>query len=278
MKGFCLIDKPVGCTSFSVCGKLRKITNTKKVGHTGTLDPFATGLLVVAVGKCTKLIPFLEKAEKTYRTKIVLGQTSPTLDPESEMEKTPISIPPTLETINKAIQDHFMGTIQQTPPMFSALKVKGQKLCDLARKGQTVEIKSREAMVLDMRVTHYDFPYIDVEMTVGAGFYVRSFARDLAEKLGTKGMCWELRRTKVGDLSVDDAETLEHFSGLIDPKFILTNIPHTDLPSSRVLDFVSGRSFPYHGENGDQFLVLQEGETLGWGEIIHHKLQPKVVL
>lgn len=278
MDGFWLIDKPATWTSFDICAKMRKALNTKKVGHTGTLDPFATGLLLVATGKCTRLIPFLEKERKTYRTKILLNKTSDTLDPTSEIRDIDCDTEPTREDIENILKKNFTGKIEQTPPQFSAIKINGKRAYDLARKGEKVDLKPRPAEVFDWKILNYSFPELEIEIEVGAGFYVRSFARDLGKALTGGGMCQELRRTHVGALSVDDAETLEMISQPIDPKHIITSLEQIELPSGRMQDFIAGRAFPYSGLNGEKYLVLSGGRTFGVAEIIAGKLQPRVVI
>jgi len=278
--GFLLIDKPAGFTSFDVCAKVRKRFNIKKVGHTGTLDPFATGLLVVAIGKCTRLIPFLEKAKKTYRTKILLGKTSETLDPESDIEIVQESTAVSQEEIEQILQEQFTGKMFQIPPKYSALKFKGKKACDLARAGKEVPVVPRETEISDWKLLSFDPAKmeLDIELTTAAGFYVRSFARDLGTLIAGAGMCQELRRLRIGELAIEDAETIDGISEPIDPKYILTSLPHREIETGRVQDFVAGRSWPYSGLNGDKMLVLVGGKSLGIGEIIAGKLQPRIVL
>ncbi len=279
MNGFLLIDKQPNWTSFDICAKARKIFNIKKVGHTGTLDPFATGLLIVAIGKCTKLIPHLEKADKTYITKIIFGKTSETLDPESEISDIdpPPSIP-TKEEIEKILANHFTGKIQQTPPAYSAIKINGKKMCNLARTGKKIEIKPRETKVFKSKIRAYKYPEIEIEIKVQAGFYVRSFAQDLGIAIGTKAICQELRRTYINNISVHDAETIDHVSIPIDPKFICKDLPQCEIPSGRIQDFIAGRAFRFPGIEGKKYLVLCGGKTIGAGEFTYGNLQPKVVL
>lgn len=277
--GFYLVDKPEGWTSFDVCARMRKIFNTRKVGHTGTLDPFATGLLIVAVGKCTRLIPFLEKAKKTYQTTITLGKTSPTLDPESEITDMPFSGEvPSREGIEKLLHEEFLGKIEQIPPQFSALKINGKKCCDMARKGEEIEMKSRATEIFCCEIQEYNYPKLKIELEVAAGFYVRAFARDLGEKLVGGGICSQLRRTAIETLSVEDALPLELCTDPIDPKFILENIPQTEISSGRTQDFLAGRAFPWSGLEGEKSLVLVGGKTIGLGEMKNGMLQPRVVL
>lgn len=277
--GFYLVDKERDWTSFDVCAQMRRTVNTRKVGHTGTLDPFATGLLIVAVGKCTKMIPFLEKDKKTYVTKILLGKTSETLDPESEIVecKSRKKIP-SLEEIQKIILENFTGKITQTPPQFSAIKINGEKACDMARRGGKVDIKSRETKVFSAKILNFDFPEIEIELEVAAGFYVRSFARDLGKIVAGGGMCLDLRRTKIRGISVEEAVKVSEISGPIDPKYILTNLPQREIPAGRIQDFVAGRSFDFAGIEGEKVLALVDGKSVGVGEILHGKLQPRIVL
>lgn len=276
--GFYLVDKQKDWTSFDVCARMRKIVNTRKVGHTGTLDPFATGLLIVAVGKCTRMIPFLEKAKKTYITTILLGKTSPTLDPESEITDVAFDVEElTKEAIAKIIETHFLGKIEQVPPQYSALKINGKKCCDLARKGEKVEMKPRPAEVFRAEILEYNYPELKIELEVAAGFYVRAFARDLGEKLVGGGICSELRRTAIQSLSVEDALPLEMCSEPIDPSFILT-LDHREIPTGRVQDFIAGRAFPMPGIEGEKVLVMVGGKTIGIGAFIAGNLQPRIVL
>lgn len=286
--GFFLVDKPAGRTSFSVCAQIRKTFGIKKVGHTGTLDPFATGLLVVAMGKCTKLIPYLAKAKKTYITTIALGQTSETLDPESAVERDELWLEKLeSETIKdedvlRVLKNNFTGKIKQVPPKYSALKINGKKMCDLARAGKDFEIKEREAEVFRTELlgirTLADRVEVTIELEVAAGFYVRSFARDLAKQLGTLGLCLELRRSFVGALSINDSEPVDFLSEPIDPRFIISTLPQREIPLGRVQDFIAGRAFPFSGVNGEKFLVLVGKNTIGVAEMITGMLQPRVVM
>jgi len=277
--GFYLIDKEADWTSFDICARMRRTVNTRRVGHTGTLDPFATGLLIIAVGKCTKMIPFLEKAKKTYITKILLGKTSETLDTESEItDCTPPEKISSREEIEKIIAENFMGKIKQTPPQFSAIKINGKKACDLARSGQKVAIKERDAEVFSIEILSYDFPEIEIELTTAAGFYVRSFASSLGKLVANGGMCLELRRTKINDIAVIDAINVTEISTPIDPKHILTHLKTGEISPGRIPDFVSGRSFDYPGIEGEKILVTVTEKSIGIGEILHGKLQPRIVL
>jgi len=286
LNGFLLVDKPAGWTSFDVCAKLRKPLGIKRIGHTGTLDPFATGLLVVAVGKCTKLIPMLEKDVKTYRTKIMLGKTSETLDPESELLDCHNGNVPSLEAIETLLKEKFTGKITQMPPKYSALKIDGKRAYDLARKGGEVVMKERETEVKSVKVLSYDFPNLEVELSVAAGFYVRSFASDVGTALAGGGMCAELRRIGVGELDLEngDLPVLSNLGAvsaelLTDAQVLIKNIVHINIDPKRLPDLQGGRAVFAEGlpANGEKVLVICEGVTVGMAEVKEGNLQPRVV-
>ncbi len=288
--GFLLIDKPVGWTSFDVCAKLRKQLKTKKIGHTGTLDPFATGLLIVAVGKATKLIPFFEKDKKIYETEILLGHTSETLDTESEISECQIpSVEVKKKDIEAVLKERFTGKIEQIPPKYSALKIGGKKMCDMARKGEAFEIQPRQTEVIKVEVLSLKFPVVRIRLEVAAGFYVRSFARDLGEALGLGGgICQQLRRIGVGAVKMTNNE-LRMTNGLeivknldsvtaenlISPEKLL-KLPQVEIEAGRIADFLQGRAFPFESEIKDKFMVLSDGRFLGLGEMKYGNLQPRM--
>lgn len=215
-----LIDKPAGWSSFKVIRKIRNAIEVKKVGHAGTLDPMATGLLIVATGKKTKSINEYQALEKTYIGTITLGKTSPSMDLETEI----ISEKPFdhifKEDIYK-VRDEFVGTIKQIPPMYSAVKYKGKSLYHLARKGKEVERLEREVTVYNFIITKIDLPNIDFEITCSKGTYIRAIANDFGEKLGCGGLLSSLRRTKIGSYSVDDALTIDEIIERFTSKQIL---------------------------------------------------------
>jgi tRNA pseudouridine55 synthase len=207
-----LIDKPVRWSSFKVIHELRKITGERKIGHAGTLDPLASGLLIICTGKKTKEITTYQEQEKTYTGTIELGKTSPSMDSETEITVKEI---PSLNTEDiLAVRDTFKGKILQLPPMYSAIKHKGKNLYLLARKGQTVEGTPREVEIMDFEITGIDLPEIHFEITCSKGTYIRVIAHDFGEKLGTGGILTNLRRTKIGNYSVEDALNIEEIRGL----------------------------------------------------------------
>ncbi|NQV11768.1 tRNA pseudouridine(55) synthase TruB [Candidatus Uhrbacteria bacterium] len=207
--GFLLIDKHAGWTSFDVVAKLRGITGVKKIGHAGTLDPFATGLLVVAVGKgdTTQIDQYVKK-EKRYDSTFELGRTSTTQDPEGEITDNKITSFPSKDEIEHALSS-FIGDIKQLPPMHSAIKIGGRKLYELARQGKEIDRPLRDVTVYELTLVSYEPPTLDVTMNVGSGTYVRAIARDLGELLKTGAYVTALRRTTIGNFDIKDAHKIE---------------------------------------------------------------------
>jgi tRNA pseudouridine55 synthase len=209
---FILIDKPPGLTSFGVIAKLRKITGQKKIGHAGTLDPFATGLLLVAIGRdCTRDLGLFLKKDKTYEAVIRLGATTPTLDPESEVTVDPRFQPPPQTDILRAITT-LTGPIMQIPPMFSALKKDGQPLYKLARQGQVLDLPPRPVTIHHFQLLKIEGPDLTVSINCSSGTYIRALARDLGALLGTTGYLTTLRRTTLGPYNLKQAATLEQLT------------------------------------------------------------------
>jgi tRNA pseudouridine55 synthase len=212
-----VVDKPGGLTSHDVVARIRRLAGTRRVGHAGTLDPMATGVLVVGVEKATRLLGYLTLTQKQYDATIRLGQSSSTDDAEGELTKTAPATGLTPETINKAITE-LTGEIQQVPPAVSAIKVDGQRAYKLTRAGAALELKPRPVTVYEFTVTDVrpagDGDLTDVDATVrcSSGTYVRALARDLGDKLGTGGHLTALRRTRVGGYSLDAAQTLDQLA------------------------------------------------------------------
>ena len=279
MNGFFLIDKPKNWTSFDVCAKIKKILREKKVGHTGTLDPFATGLLLVATGKFTKLIPFFERAKKKYRAEILFGKSSATLDPESEIFDAEIPQKISQKKMEQILQKNFYGKILQRPPLFSAIKIGGKKMCDAARAGEKIEIPPRPTEIFSSKILNFDFPKIGIEILAAAGFYVRSFARDIGEKCGTSAICTNLRREKIGEISVENAQKIENFAE--NPRAIslekILPLPILEIPKNRIPDFSAGRAFFFEKKITGKILIFCENSAVGVGEICGKNLQPRIV-
>src|SRR4051812_48814027 len=198
MNGLLVIDKPGGMTSRDVGNRVQRWFPRKtKIGHTGTLDPLATGVLVVCVGAATRLADFVQAMGKTYAARFRLGATSTTDDADGEVTVNAAAVPPTRDQIGAAIPA-FLGLVEQVPPAFSALKLDGRRAHELARSGKDVQLAARTVRIDAIRVRAYEWPFLDVEIDCGKGTYIRSIARDLGAKLGCGGMVETLRRTRVG--------------------------------------------------------------------------------
>ncbi len=209
--GLLNIDKPAGITSRKVVDAVAKLVRPEKAGHAGTLDPLATGVLVVCVGKATRLIEYVQRQHKTYLATFLLGRHSDTEDIEGTvtvLESPPI---PSLDSIRRAAES-FIGTILQRPPAFSALKVQGQRSYDLARAGEIPELKPRPVEIHSIEIVQYDYPGLTLRIGCGSGTYIRSLGRDLAEKLGTAAVMSALERTAIGEFHVEDALPLDQLT------------------------------------------------------------------
>jgi tRNA pseudouridine55 synthase len=211
-----LIDKPLTWTSFQVVNKLRweirQRFNIKKikVGHAGTLDPLATGLLIICTGKQTKEIHIYQGQIKEYTGTITLGATTPSYDLETEINQT-FSTEHITEDLLKETTKQFIGDIQQKPPIFSAIKKDGKRLYELARKGQTTEINARTVTVSKFEITNINLPEVDFKVVCSKGTYIRSLAFDFGNALKSGAHLSSLRRTKIGDFSVDKASSVNDF-------------------------------------------------------------------
>ena len=226
-----LIDKPAGVSSFGVVARVRRKLRDEfghkvKVGHTGTLDPFATGLLILLSGKFTKKSGEFLKLDKVYEATIKLGFISSTGDIEGEISRYLVSEPrrkplspqgfsrlrsrcraaqsPQLNTVKSLLQN-FIGEIEQTPPKFSAIKINGQRAYKLARKGEDFEMPTRKVTIYNIEILEYSYPLLKIRCHVSSGTYIRTLAEDIGEKLGTGAYCLELRRLKIGDYDVKNA-------------------------------------------------------------------------
>jgi len=215
-----LIDKPPQWSSFKVVHTIRKAINVKRVGHTGTLDPLATGLLIILTGRNTKQMMNFEGLSKTYTGTFLLGKSSPSMDTETEILNRDFPKNFNDDVIFKA-RDTFLGEIEQIPPMYSALKVDGKKLYDLARKGKEVERKPREVNISRFEITRIDIPEVDFDIKCSKGTYIRVIANDFGEKLRCGAVLSKLRRTEIGDYGINDALSVEEFIRKLNDRKIL---------------------------------------------------------
>jgi tRNA pseudouridine55 synthase len=204
-----LIDKPLNWTSFDVVRKLRGLVRTRKIGHAGTLDPLATGLLILCTGKYTKRINEYMAQEKAYTGTITLGASTPTYDLESEPQpqQDPAFVTPS--TLAEVITRQFTGEIMQTPPAHSAIKVGGKRVYELARKGIEVKLEPRRVVIKEFSVTRFQLPEVEFHVVCTTGTYIRSLANDLGAALGCGGYLSALRRTRIGEYKVEHAMSME---------------------------------------------------------------------
>ena len=216
ISGLLLIDKPLGFSSNQALSKIKWIFSAKKAGHTGTLDPLATGLLPICFGEATKFSSHLLNSEKTYEASIKLGWKSSTGDAEGKLTESKI-ISLSLEKLQKELKS-FIGLSKQTPPMFSALKYNGQPLYKLAREGVKIERQEREIDISKLILLNYSKNIIKIEVTCSKGTYIRTLAEDIASKLGMDGYLIQLRRTKIGKLNINEAFSIENISTLSSDK------------------------------------------------------------
>ncbi len=215
-KGYLLVDKPTGPTSHDVVDMVRRAFATRKVGHAGTLDPFASGLLIMAVGAATKGIQQFVGLDKEYEAVIRLGAVSDTMDGTGTIEHqacSTVSEPAMLEMLEK-----FRGEIQQVPPMYSAKKVGGKKLYELARQGIEIERKPVKITVHELEPLSYAWPYLKIRTRVSSGTYIRALAHDIGAELGCGAYLEELRRTKIGKHDVKDAVPADHLPPDVDTR------------------------------------------------------------
>jgi len=220
MFGLLNINKPVGPTSHDIVARVRKIVGRKvKVGHAGTLDPFADGVLVVCLGPATRLADYVQQQTKGYRAGITLGAVSDTHDIQGEITENPDAAPVDIDDVT-SILETFVGRIDQVPPAHSAIHVDGRRAYDLARAGHELDLPSRQVNVYQITLAAYEYPNLTIDVSCGAGTYIRSLARDIGDKLGTGAYCSSLTRTGVGKFDLANAidpDNVDPTADLIDP-------------------------------------------------------------
>ena len=263
MNGLLVIDKPPGMTSRDAVNRVQKWFPRKtKIGHTGTLDPLATGVLVVCVGQATRLADYVQAMGKSYTSRFRLGATSTTDDADGEVTETPNAPVPTREQIDSALA-RFVGNVEQVPPAVSALKVDGQRAHDLVRKGKDVQLAARTVRIDAIRVTGYEWPWLDVEVDCGKGTYIRSIARDLGAELGCGGLVQTLRRTRVGPFAAEQGIGLDVSPEVAKAKLqplaaAATGMPQVFLDQEQARRFFRGQELrvsPRPGHRGGWFSV-----------------------
>lgn len=267
MDGIVIVDKPSGWTSQDVVSKLRGVFKTRRIGHGGTLDPMATGVLPVFVGRATRAVEFFEHAEKTYEATLRLGISTDTEDITGEvLEEKPVNVTEEqfLETLN-----HFRGEIFQIPPMYSAIKINGQKLCDLARKGREVERKPRPVTIYALDCLSFEGQTAKLRVHCSKGTYIRTLCKDIGEALGCGGCMESLRRVTAGEYVISQAVTMETLVNAEDPGIFLlptdslfASYPAVTLTEKQTLRCRNGNAFSVSLEPGTYRAYSSEGEFL----------------
>ena len=267
MDGIVIVDKPQNWTSQDVTARLRRVFHTRRIGHGGTLDPMATGVLPVFVGRTTRGVEFFEHAEKTYETVLRLGLTTDTEDiTGAVLTETPVSV--TDEQIEAALAA-FRGEIMQVPPMYSALKVNGQKLCDLARKGKTVERQPRPITIHELTLLERGVNTLRLRVRCSKGTYIRTLCKDIGEELGCGGCMESLRRVSAGEYTIDEAVPLQElldttqaakYLRSVDTMF--RNYPAVTLTANQETRCRNGNAFSVKLPEGTFRAYSQSGEFL----------------
>lgn len=243
LDGFLGIDKPPECTSHDVVDQVRRLFKIKKVGHTGTLDPMATGVLVLCLGKFTRLSQFVTASDKTYRATIQLGVETDTQDREGEVVSTSSQLPDKSSILG--VLPSFLGKSEQIPPMHSAVRVGGKRLYELARAGKEVERTSRPIEIFELNFVEYQAPELVFDVRCSKGTYIRTLAADMGQRLGCGAHLVGLQRTEVGNIALSDCFQLTDLDAasapdyLIDPKRVL-GLPQIKLTSLQIQKFVNG--------------------------------------
>ena len=245
MIGILNIHKPAGATSRDVVNQVQRIVRPAKIGHAGTLDPLATGVLVLCIGKATKLISHIQRMRKRYRGTFLLGQQSNTEDIEGTVQSLVGAPVPSAEEVRACLPE-FLGTIQQRPPAFSALKVRGKRAYALARQGKIVELAPRPITIHELTLVEYSYPRMVVEIECGSGTYVRSLGRDIAERLGTGAVMSELVRTGVGEFRISESVSPESINesnlagSLLPPNLAVRDLSRAQLSDMEVRRVLNG--------------------------------------
>lgn len=281
MLGILLIDKPQGITSHDVVSRLRRTLKTKRVGHAGTLDPLATGLLVMAVGPATRFLQYLPLEPKEYVASIRFGVSTNTYDADGEATATR-AVPEDLEGALVEVFPDFTGEVEQLPPMYSAVKKDGKPLYAYARKGEEVERQLRQIYIDELELTRVEGETAEIRMICSGGTYVRTFAHDVGERLGCGAHVTGLVRTKVGKFEVGQAKVLDGVSeaDLIPLVEALPPLPLVELNDTQVVYVRQGRQIVVkEAPDGETVGLMDDGRNvIGVGRVKGNKVQPECVI
>jgi tRNA pseudouridine55 synthase len=240
------VNKPAALSSRDVVNRVERLTRPVRAGHAGTLDPLATGVLVICVGQATRLIQYIQRMPKRYRAKFLLGRHSDTDDVEGDVSEFAGVLPPIPAALEAALPQ-FIGHIQQRPPSHSAVKVGGRRAYHLARAGKAVELAARTVVIHRLAIVRYEYPELDLDIECGSGTYVRAIGRDLGMVLGTGAVMSALERTAIGDFRVTDAVSLNDLTNDTLPRYLQTaltavdNVPRVELSGAQLTEIRNGR-------------------------------------
>ena len=292
--GWIFVNKPKNVSSFDVIRQLKKIFSIKRIGHAGTLDPLATGILPIAFGSATKTIPYLVSSKKEYRFSISWGIRTTTHDMEGEVIDESNFVP-SKEDILDAVSD-FKGEFYQRPPKYSAVKINGQRAYKLARSGIDFNIKEKKVKLYELIIKDHKKNKTEFLAKVGKGFYIRSLARDLCEKLATSGVIDSLERTELGQFSLENAFSLETIEKLVHSapagmvggnllvplSEVLDDIPALLISDKEAKRFQQGQSFSNndllkYSELGREVLLLKDNRPIGLATVVENSFKPKKV-
>ncbi len=290
MFGLLNINKPPGCTSRDVVNRVQRLVRDLghgrrlKLGHAGTLDPLATGVLVVCVGPATRLISHVQQMPKQYVGTFLLGRQSDSYDVETPCRLLDDAPQPTLADLNAKLPG-FLGVIEQTPPAYSAVKIAGRRAYDLARQGKTVEITPRPVTIHSLEITRYDYPELELSIRCGSGTYVRSMGHDLAVASGTDAVMAALTRTAIGTFTLDEAAspeqlTMENLAGQLLPAVrAVAHLPQVVLSDTEVVEIRQGKRIDRGSQAADCEIAAVEatGELVALLESRGRWLVPKTV-
>lgn len=293
LSGILVIDKPAGLTSHDVVARVRRLVGMRRVGHGGTLDPFATGVLPIAVGQATRVLPYVQASQKVYLAHAVLGCETDSGDIDGAVVAcVTVADWPTLDQVRDVLDEHT-GTISQTPPALSAIKVAGQPLHRRVRAGEEVVVPARDVVVHSIEVVAYEPPNLHLRISCGSGTYVRSLVRDIGRSLGTRAYCHALRRERAGPFELAGSHTLEDLAGrdvraeweylAVGMDAAVAHLPPLRLSEEESRRWYHGRSLPIlalRGQNGPGVMRVYDsaGRFAGIGVIDDGLLVPRLVV
>ena len=282
MDGIIVINKPQNCTSHDVVRKAKKILN-EKVGHTGTLDPNATGVLPLLVGKGTQISKYLINHDKTYEAVLKLGEKTDTADVEGQVIETKEVEPSKLKKENiEEVLKTLVGKQEQIPPMYSAIKVNGKKLYEYARSGETVKIEPRTIEIYDLELIKIENQEITYKVHCSKGTYIRTLCEQIAEKLGTVGYMKELKRTQVGEFTIENSSTIEELENNVNKYFItlekyFENYAQIQLNAKKLQLFLNGVQLTQELEDGI-YTIYSDAKFIGIGTVKNKLLKRDIII